>query len=103
MKKLKDILLPTSFQLVDTSNMGEVRKREIIKENDEQIVLLKDTHYSAGKIQYLFGKIKVNDEETYSLQLLNQKELKILHYHDLQELLVSSGLPNSVKIKLLSS
>jgi len=51
MKKLKDILLPTSFQLVDASNMGEVRKREIIEENDEQIVLLKDTHYSAGKIQ----------------------------------------------------
>ena len=38
------------------------------------------------------------DEETYSLQLLNQKEPKILHYHDLQKLLVSSGILNSVKV-----
>lgn len=100
MKKLKEILLPPSFQVVDTSNMGEVRKREIIKENDEQIVLLKDTHYSEGKIKYLFGKIKVNDEETYLLQLLNQKEPRILHYHDLQELLFSSEL-NNIRTKVL--
>ena len=54
MKKLTNIILPTSFRLVVNSPATDenLAKRRI-KENEGKIVLLKDEHHSTEGIEYL--------------------------------------------------
>ena len=104
-KEAEDIInLPVFFAQVDLRDKDIDFKREAIKEQHNNLALISDEHYSVGT--FLFARISydADDRECYSASILNKKEFREpirLHYHDLEGLMISSGIQTKIGIRFL--
>ena len=95
--------LPTAFKVeidsTQTKPLGLIRKK--LSEYDNQIVLIKDAHYSSPMVDYTLGIIKLIKENNtyYNFHPLHMKESRRLHYDDLEGLIVPSFKRSAGKIK----
>ncbi len=102
-KKNIEIGLPIVFEEIDLGNPLSIEKsKEAIEKYQGQIVLLKDTHHTIEKGSYYLGiptRLK-QDSECYNFESLDKNNLKTLHYHDLEGLMVPQGLTIETLIKI---
>jgi len=98
-KEKLEARLPMCFSQVKITN--EKSAQEAIANNHGKVVLLKDAHISGQEIEYHVGRIDTidKDNECYNFTRLHQKRTNILHYDDLEGLMVPGGIP-SVKIHI---